>query len=161
MPQVNRDGASSRGSDASVTQRSPGRQRRVQVRGRHASASRTALYHVVQGRPATSRDRKAIGIVKAQRDRPGGPRHVSVHCATVGRRYSSSVGGTSTGRYVNISLGIPSRFAPVNISGILRELEFLSSLSAARQTRRRWQNTRPRQPRIFRSATLFSSLIDR
>lgn len=106
MPQVNRDGASSRGSDASVAERSPGRQRRVQMRGRHTSTSRTALYHVVQGRPATSRDRKAIGIVKAQRDRPGGPGNVSMYCATVRGRYSSSVGGTSTGWYVNIFLRI-------------------------------------------------------
>lgn len=76
------------------------------MRGRHASAGRTALYHVVQGRPATSRDGKAIGITEAQRNRKGGPRHVSVHCEEVGGRYGSGIGGTSTGRYVNTFFGI-------------------------------------------------------
>lgn len=106
QPQVNRHGASSRGSDATVAQRSLRRQRRVQVRGGHASAGWTALYHVVQGWPATSRDRKAVGITEAQRNRKGGPRHVSVHCEKVGRRYGSSIGGTSTRRYVNTFFGI-------------------------------------------------------
>lgn len=104
--QVNRDGASTRGSDASVAQCSLRRQRRIQMRSWHASAGWTALYHVVQGRPATSRDRKAIGITEAQRNRKGGPRHVSVHCEKVGRRHGSSIGGTSTRRYVNTFFGI-------------------------------------------------------
>jgi len=56
---------------------------------------------MVQGRPATSRNRKAIGITEAQRNWKGRPRHVSMHCEKVGRRYSSSISGTSTGRYVN------------------------------------------------------------
>lgn len=106
LSQVDCNGASSRGSDATVAQRSLRWQRRVQMRGRHTSASWTALYYVVQGRSATSGNRKAIGIIETQRNRKGGPRHVSVHCEKVGRRHSSSVGGTSTGRYVNTFLRI-------------------------------------------------------